>query len=247
MAAFLDICRFFPTAGGTTDWTVSSAVQGYQTPASAGAVNGTVYRYRAESADLLQWEIGYGTYTVAGTVLARTTVLFNSAGTTAKISFSAIPQVAVVAIKEDLISIEEPNSFTATQKLQARSNIDATGRIKALVSSRVMTAASGNVAYTGLGFRPKALIFTGGVNAGSNLCCYAGMAESLSPTAGLSNASFGSSGSVVAALIVNIGDATNANSQQATVNSWDADGFTLAWSKVGTPTGTASLYFMCFE
>ena len=101
MAAFLDVCRFTPTAGGTTDWTVSAAVAGYQTPASANAVNGTVYRYRAESADLTQWEIGYGAYTVSGTVLARTTVLFNSAGTTAKINFSTVPQVAIVALGED--------------------------------------------------------------------------------------------------------------------------------------------------
>lgn len=125
MAAFLDVCRFIPTLGGTTDWTVSSAATGYQTPASAGAVNGTVYRYRAESSDLTQWEVGYGAYTVSGTVLARTTVLFNSLGTTAKINFTAVPQVAVVALKEDLISIEEANSFTTAQQKQARSNIGA--------------------------------------------------------------------------------------------------------------------------
>lgn len=123
MAAFLDVCRFNPTLGGTTDWTVSSAVTGYLTPASAGAVNGTVYRYRAESADLTQWEVGFGAYTVSGTVLARTTVLFNSLGTTAKISFSAAPQVAIVALKEDLISIEEANAFTSTQKDQAGKNL----------------------------------------------------------------------------------------------------------------------------
>lgn len=102
MAAFLDVCRFNPTLGGTTDWTVSTAVTGYQTPASAGAINGALYRYRAESADLSQWEIGYGLYTVSGTVLARTTVLFNSSGTTAKINFTLVPQVGVVALAEDL-------------------------------------------------------------------------------------------------------------------------------------------------
>lgn len=52
MAAFIDGCRFNPTAGGTTDWTYSSAVTGYQSPAAAQAVNGAIYRYRAESADL---------------------------------------------------------------------------------------------------------------------------------------------------------------------------------------------------
>lgn len=101
MAALLDVCRFFPTTGSTTDWTVSTAVLGYQTPASAGAVDAVVYRYRAESADLTQWEIGYGAYTVSGTVLARTTVLFNSLGTTAKVNFTTTPQVAIVGLAED--------------------------------------------------------------------------------------------------------------------------------------------------
>jgi hypothetical protein len=125
MAAFLDICRFLPTAGGTTDWTYAAALQGYQSPAAAGAVNGRLYKYRAESSDLTQWEIGEGVYTSSTATLARTTILFTSAGTTSKINFSAAPQVAVVALKEDLISIEEANAFSAAQQDQARANISA--------------------------------------------------------------------------------------------------------------------------
>lgn len=102
MASFLDRCRFSPTAGGTTDWTFSSAVTGYQSPSAAGVVNGALYRYGAESADLTQWEVGYGTYNTSTGVLARTTVLFNSSGTTSKINFTATPQVAIVALAEDI-------------------------------------------------------------------------------------------------------------------------------------------------
>jgi hypothetical protein len=123
MARFLDVCRFVPTAGGTSDWTVSAAVGGYQTPTAAGAVNGASYRYRAESSDLTQWEVGYGTYTSG--VLSRSTVLFNSAGTTAKIGFSTVPQVAIVALGEDLLAVDEANAFTPTQQDRARSNIGA--------------------------------------------------------------------------------------------------------------------------
>jgi hypothetical protein len=52
-------------------------------------------------------------------------VLYNSLGTTAKINFSTIPQVGIVALKSDLISISEANSFTDTQKAQARTNVYA--------------------------------------------------------------------------------------------------------------------------
>ncbi|GKQ52870.1 hypothetical protein [Bradyrhizobium sp. Ce-3] len=134
MSAFLNVCRFNPTAGGTTDWTYSIAVPGYQSPAAAGVVNGAPYSYRAESADLSQWEVGTGTYNTSTGVLARTTVLYNSAGTGAnsgqsgagsKINFSATPQVAIVALREDLIAIEEANSFTAAQQAQALANLNA--------------------------------------------------------------------------------------------------------------------------
>lgn len=112
--SFLDVCRFTPTLGGTTDWTFSAAVIGYQSPTAAGVVNGKTYRYRAESADLSQWEVGTGAYNTSTGVLARTTVLFNSSatgtgsgqsGAGTKISFSTVPQVAVVALAEDLLTM----------------------------------------------------------------------------------------------------------------------------------------------
>jgi hypothetical protein len=55
-----ELCRFNPTAAGTGDFTYSSTVAGYRSPAAAGAVNGAVYHYRAESGDLSQWELGFG-------------------------------------------------------------------------------------------------------------------------------------------------------------------------------------------
>jgi hypothetical protein len=102
-SSIVDVCRFNTTAGGVADWTYSSAVLGYQSPSAAKMVNGGQYSYRAESADLSQWEIGTGIYNSATGVLTRAVVLFNSAGTTAKINFSAAPQVAIVALGEDLI------------------------------------------------------------------------------------------------------------------------------------------------
>ncbi|WP_431014567.1 LamG-like jellyroll fold domain-containing protein [Bradyrhizobium pachyrhizi] len=111
-SSFLDVCRFNPTAGGTADFTYSSPVVGYQSPAAAGALNGATYSYRAESADLSQWEIGTGVYNTSTGVLSRAAVLFNSAGTTAKINFTAAPQVAVVALAEDLITPAEAVYWT---------------------------------------------------------------------------------------------------------------------------------------
>lgn len=154
MAAFLDNCRFNPTAGGTTDWTYFSAVSGYQSPTAAGVVNGTLYKYFAISSDLSQWEVGEGAYNTGTGVLARTTVLYNSAGTTAKINFTTVPTVAIVALKEDIISIQEANSFTTAQKSQARTNIGAAqsgGATASATPTNPTATTSGTGVMMGLG------------------------------------------------------------------------------------------------
>ncbi len=175
MAAFLDCCRFNPTVGGTTDWTYSSAVTGYQSPASANAANSRVYKFRAESADLSQWELTEGAYNSSTGVFARTTVLYNSSstgtlqgGAGTKINFSTVPQVAIVALKEDLISLEEANSFTTTQKTQAQTNIGVTavgsagvGHIPGETSNG--TAASGEIGEEGHATATTASNYSSGV------------------------------------------------------------------------------------
>lgn len=134
--AYLNACGFVPTAGGTADFVVSAAVQGYQTPASAAAVNATVYSYRAESPDKSQWEIGFGTYTVSGTTLARTTVIASSTG--AKVSFTSAPNVFVTAMAADLqnaslltsgtLPVARINGGTANQFVQGDGSFQTQGR-----------------------------------------------------------------------------------------------------------------------
>lgn len=130
---FLDICRFTAASSGTGDFVVNTAVTGYQTPTSAGAVNGKVYRYRAESSDLTEWEGGYGAYTSGTTTLARTTVLFSSTG--AKVNFTAAPQVAIVFLAED---------FNGTGQIPGTSTNDAAtaGNIGELIGSTVPSGSA---------------------------------------------------------------------------------------------------------
>lgn len=100
MAAFADVCRFRATSTGTVDFVDASALAGYQRSSTA-CVDGKLYSLRAESDNLTQWEIVQGVYTASSGTFARTTVLFNSSGTTSKINFTAAPQVAVVGLAED--------------------------------------------------------------------------------------------------------------------------------------------------
>lgn len=98
---FVDVVRFVATSAGTVDFAVAAAVTGYQTPAAASAIDGRQYRYRAESTDLAQWEVGWGTYTVATLTLTRATVEFSSTGGGSKTNFTNAPQVAFVYIAPD--------------------------------------------------------------------------------------------------------------------------------------------------
>lgn len=139
--AFLDACGWIPTSGGTGTFAVSAAVQGYQTPASAGAVNATVYSYRAESADKSQWEEGFGAYTVSGTTLARTTITANSLGTTVAVNFSAAPNVFITALTADLqnaalltsgtLPVARINGGTSSQFVRGDGNYETFAAAKA--------------------------------------------------------------------------------------------------------------------
>lgn len=103
---FANACKFVAGAGGLTDFTATTAAPGHMMPATANVVSGQSYRYRAESSDLSQWEIGTGLYTnVGGSILQRTSVLFSSTGS--KINFTNAPTVGLTLFAEDLRSIRE--------------------------------------------------------------------------------------------------------------------------------------------
>ena len=163
MARKANSVYFTPTLGGTTDWTLSAAVQGYNTMALAAMVNGGTYSYRAESSDLSQWEIGEGVYNSGTGVLTRATVLYNSSGTgTAagqsgagtKISFTVAPNVGVVELSKDIIAVDEANSFTYLQKAQARANIDVLKKNYIINGGMQISQENGTTAGTANNYYP---------------------------------------------------------------------------------------------
>lgn len=181
MASFVDVCRFTAASNGTGNFVVSAAVTGYQTPALAGAVNAATYRYRAESASLTEWEIGFGAYTVGTVTLARTTVLYNSAGTGTgagqsgagtKISFTAAPQVAIVDLAEDMgpltlanatLQTSPANPTGTTSATQVMMGLGSTCTLTPVYSTRIhlMFQGSLNNAVTAAGSTTQARFGTG--------------------------------------------------------------------------------------
>jgi hypothetical protein len=113
---------------------------------------------------------------------------------------------------------------------------------KVITATRDLTAAAGDQAITGVGFQPRAII--GLANEPTGDCQVIGVAdENLADNC---------------ELIDYAGDARKSNAffyilqasgtnQYCIVKSFDSDGFTLTWTKEGTPSGSADLVFLCLR
>lgn len=108
-------------------------------------------------------------------------------------------------------------------------------------TTRDMTAASGDVSYTSVGFTPKAIVLLAVVDTTTQI------------SIGFSDASAHRCVLMQAANNWSYGSATciyllaSSASQTAIVKSFDADGFTLTWTKTNSPTGTAQVYYLAFR
>lgn len=113
--------------------------------------------------------------------------------------------------------------------------------------TRVLSVASGSVAYTGLGFKPSFIQFQTGISGGATWMSFgqSDVASNSSQELALN------AGGTLGAFAQNVAgiqrdNAAGSNWQSFVVTSFDADGFTLAWTKTGTPTATASVSATCF-
>lgn len=105
-----DRVRETSTTAGTGSIALAGAVAGCRTFAQAMLVNDTCWYCMEMGAS---WEVGIGTLT-AGTTLARTTVLSNSLGSTAKINFGAGTKSVYITIPAAVFSDEPlPIGITA--------------------------------------------------------------------------------------------------------------------------------------
>lgn len=111
---------------------------------------------------------------------------------------------------------------------------------KVKLETRDMTAASGNVAYTGYGFRPKALIIFA-IRAQATLPFSIGFGDSAFANR-IINIYTADQMWQVQAIIQLCDPADYTKRQTAVLASLDVDGFTLTWTKSGvTAAGTAQI------
>lgn len=115
MSAVLDRAKATTATAGTGTVTLGAAVSPYQSWSAAGAQNATTYPYLIE--DATAWEIGYGTYTTAGTTLTRT-LLSSSTGSLLSLSGGA----TVACVDPSYMLNEDGASVNADETISFANN-----------------------------------------------------------------------------------------------------------------------------
>jgi len=111
------------------------------------------------------------------------------------------------------------------------------------VFTRDMTLASGSQGVTGVGFTPKYVIFLG-VRQGTQEVSW-GFDNNLGQSSTFNDGSGGNLWVSTASLsvVLEIG----ALSYRCQIDSFDVDGFTVGWTRIGAKTGTATVRFMALR
>ena len=103
------------TSIGTGTITLAGAVTGYQSFAGIGDANTTYYTIADQAG--ANWEVGIGTYYLANTALARTTILSSSNANAAVVFTSGTKSVFVTYPAEKAIYLNASNATTISGQL----------------------------------------------------------------------------------------------------------------------------------
>lgn len=112
---------------------------------------------------------------------------------------------------------------------------------KLVLAYRNLSSSSGDVSYTGAGFKPSSVIILFGVDQQANGIMGCGFCDSSLSCANVSKNT--SNGVHIWDRIVG-GVVDISNYQGAIVKSFDDDGITLTWTKVGSPTSNMTMFIL---
>lgn len=129
-----------------------------------------------------------------------------------------------------------------TPKALGDAGVNTRLKSKVISADRTNSDASGDVAYTGVGFSPTCIIATAtveGISSSDGIC---DSIETQGCKFIIGGVGYDGGGTLIH------GETTlNTAKQVAVLSSFDSDGFTLTWTKTGSPSGTTKCQFLCMR
>lgn len=223
----------YATTASTAAATIPDVTGG--TPGDIIQVNGTSTAYELAAP-------GGGTVVAPTSVaLFQIPVFSSTTGTMVVEGGASLTSGTLTVTNATITSNLEASGTVTVGTLHVTGKTTGVPKIKVGAFSRLMTDGSGDQAITGVGFTPKALILgalenntlfwsLGMLTAENGGCMYQG------GTAGVLKITLGVATGAASIFIWE----TGANYQYAVWKSFDADGFTMTWTKAGTPSATSA-------
>lgn len=165
---------------------------------------------------------------------------------TAGVSNAMLANVATSTIKgRTTAGTGVPQDLTAAQAAAIIGAVGGALKSKLVSVTRDISTASGNQAVTGVGFVPTAVFLFCSVNtvAGVSL----GFADSALGGGSVIQATDAATVFGVSTNAIYYGNQAGSTGVAGTIGSYDSDGFTIAWTKLGSPTGTLTIKALCFR
>lgn len=169
-------------------------------------------------------------------------------------SATVLIRLATLALKSNVLELDNVSAFTPDADYEPATKKyvdDAAGagdmayadkRVHVGSFTRDMATASGTQAITGVGFTPVAVIFIGELNP--TLKAFWGMSDNTSEKCIIHDPTPRFAINPTDCIYY---DDRAANLYAGDISVFGADGFTINWTKTGSPTGTLDVYYIAFR
>jgi hypothetical protein len=201
---------------GTGTLTLTGAVSGFQSFGAIGDGNTTYYTIVSGTS----WEVGIGTYTLAGTTLSRDTILSSSAGGTA---------ISVAAGASVFCDYPAGKAVTTTDSIQLVGDATSTQNI-------ATAATTGALNIGGAGAASGQITIGRGTTAGAQTVQIGGTGNiiTVGAASGIQPITIGRSGTALAVVNINTGSASGKTTNIATNASSGTNTVTIGSTGAGS-------------
>ena len=176
--------------------------------------------------------------------------LGSTVGTTPAISINEDRDVTISdgAIDFDVASHDGTNGLklggTLVTSTAAELNILDGTRSQIVQVQYDIATADGNLTIDGAGFAPETVSVFATVSGTPKWCFGMGTKADDDYRCTVNNYNNSADNAAPESQIVSVYTGNEPTMAQADIDSWDADGITLSWTKTRSPTGTVNMYFM---